>query len=107
MENLFKKKACKILKKEKNTVCIVCGLSESDDLPMQNAHVIGLDMGIIDLGLTPDFLDSDSNIVTAHRGVCNQDCELNLYDAMVKLKSLGLSIPQYLPDEIQRLWRNV
>lgn len=52
--------------------CQVCGRPGSLRNPLQSAHIIGFDVGVIDLGLTPEFLDSEKNIVTAHRRACNK-----------------------------------
>jgi hypothetical protein len=83
----------------------VCGLPGSPENPLQSAHVIGFDMGVIDLGLTPEFLDSDKNIVPAHRRTCNKSAELNLRDSMVRLRTLGvMELPTFLPEPIHREW---
>jgi hypothetical protein len=67
--------------------------------------VIGFDVGVIDLGLTPEFLDSDGNIVTAHRRTCNKKSELGLQGSMARLRDLGVQeLPQYLPAVIQEAW---
>ncbi|MHC4374909.1 MAG: hypothetical protein ACYSTO_12265 [Planctomycetota bacterium] len=34
-------------------------------------------MGVTKLGLTPDFLDGDENIIAGHRTTCNAKAELN------------------------------
>jgi hypothetical protein len=82
-------------------------LPVSLDNPLQSAHVIGFDVGVIDLGLTPEFLDSEENIVTAHRRTCNKKVELDLQGSMHRLFGLfGVrALPQYLPAEIHETWR--
>ncbi|MGH7172768.1 MAG: hypothetical protein ACRELG_21000 [Gemmataceae bacterium] len=86
-------------------VCEVCGKPGSNENPLQNAHIIGFDVGVIDLGLTPDFLDSDKNIKTAHRSTCNKQTELDLQGSMDRLRELGeKELPQYLPAWIHEAW---
>jgi hypothetical protein len=66
-----------------------------------------LKWGVIYLGLTPDFVDSHKNIVSAHKRKCNAASELNLSDAIKLLKEFGVqALPEYLPKEIQSLWRD-
>ena len=86
-------------------VCEVCGKPGSTENPLQNAHIIGFDVGVIDLGLSPDFLDSDQNIKTAHRSTCNKQTELDLQGSMDRLRELGeKELPQYLPAWIHEAW---
>jgi hypothetical protein len=67
--------------------------------------MIGFDLGVIDLGLTEDFLDSDKNIVTAHRRLCNKQAELDLTASMARLRQLGVQeLPTYLPAAIHEAW---
>jgi hypothetical protein len=83
----------------------VCGQPGSPENPLQKAHIIGFDVGVIDLGMTPDFLDSEKNIVTAHRRSCNRQSELNLKGSMGRLRDLGVTeLPKYLPAAIQEAW---
>jgi hypothetical protein len=73
---------------------------------MQHAHRVSFDLGIIDLALTPDFLDSTANIVSAHKVKCNKASELSLTDSIQHLRSIGITeLPKFLPDEIQMAWR--
>ena len=65
---------------------------------MQNAHRIGFDIGIIDLALTPDFLDSAANIVSAHKVKCNKErktsCNTNRVPVYVpNLSSWPVKLP--------------
>jgi hypothetical protein len=101
-----RRKPVRYIRKRKEAVCHVCGKPATTDNPFQNAHVISFDIGVIDLALTPDFLDSDANIVTAHRLTCNKATELDLRGSMARLRSLGIpSLPAFLPDDIHELWR--
>jgi len=62
-------------------------------------------MGVIDLALTPEFLDSNANIVTAHRRTCNKGSELSLIESMKRLRALGVTdLPRFLPTWIQTAW---
>ena len=91
--------------KAKMPVCGLCGKPGSIENPLQNAHIIGFDVGVIDLGLTPGFLDSDENIKTAHRSTCNKQTELDLQGSMDRLRELGeKELPQYLPAWIHEAW---
>ena len=65
-------------------------------------------MGIIQLGLTPTFLDEADNIVTAHRGECNSAAELSLDTAMLRLIQRGVaSLPDYLPEKTRVRWKEL
>jgi hypothetical protein len=100
-----RRKPVRYIRLPKADVCQVrgCGLPGSSENPLQNAHVIGFDQGVIDLGLTPEFLDSDKNIVTAHRRCCNKQSELDLEGSMRRLLGLGVEeLPKYLPVDVQR-----
>lgn len=102
-ETYCRRKPVRFVHKKKEAACQVCGEPGSPDRPLQNAHVIGFDIGVIDLALTPDYLDSDTNIVTAHRSHCNKKAELNLHASIARLRSLGATDP---PDFICELWRS-
>ena len=58
-----KRKPVRYIRTFKAAVCQVCGQPGSPENPLQKAHIIGFDVGVIDLGMTPDFLDSEKNIV--------------------------------------------
>lgn len=100
-----KRKPVRYIRTPKAAVCQVCGLPGSPENPLQNAHIVGFDVGVIDLGMTPDFLDSEKNIVTAHRRTCNKQSELNLKGSIGRLRDIGVTeLPQYLPAAIQEAW---
>jgi len=93
-----RRKPVRYIRTPKTDVCQVCPLAGSPDNPLQNAHIIGFDVGVIDLGLTPEFLDSDENIITAHRQSCNKQSELDLQKSMEQLWDRGVrDLPSYLP----------
>ena len=100
-----RRKPVRYIRKTKQPVCEKCGEPGTSENPLQNAHIIGFDVGVIDLGLTPEFLDSDQNIITAHRHTCNKRTELDLQGSMVQLRKLGEEVlPHYLPAWIHEAW---
>jgi len=103
-----RRKPVRYIRKKKTQQCEVCGGPGTTENPFQNAHLIGFDIGVIDLALTPDYLDSDENIVTAHRKTCNRASEFDLVRSMRRLKELGVKeLPSFLPVSIQERWRDV
>lgn len=102
-----RRKPVRYIKKKKDSLCCVCNKPAEKDNPFENAHVIGFDLGIIDLALTPDYLDSPENIMTAHRTICNKKTERSLLDAMKMLRKTGITdLPDFLPKEILFLWKS-
>jgi hypothetical protein len=100
-----RRKPVRYIRRPRTTTCQRCGLPGSPDNPLQSAHIIGFDIGVVDLGLTPEFLDSEKNIVTAHRRVCNRQSELDLTASMARLRDLGVQeLPKYLPAAIHEAW---
>ena len=100
-----RRKPVRYIRRRRATVCQACGLPGSSRNPLQQAHLIPFDLGIVELGLTPDFLDSEGNIVTAHRRACNKRLELTLDGSMMRLKSLGIEeLPRFLPDPVHMAW---
>ena len=100
-----RRKPVRYIRSAKSGECEVCRQPGSDENPLQNAHTIGFDVGVIELGLTPEFLDSEANIVTAHRQTCNKHSELDLQASMERLRDLGVrQLPKYLPAVIQKAW---
>jgi hypothetical protein len=103
-----RRKPVRYIRRPRETACWLCHLAGSPDNPLQSAHLIGFDIGVIDLGLTPEFLDSEKNIVTAHRRACNKQSELSLQDSMNRLWKLGVKeLPLYLPAAIREAWSAV
>ena len=58
------------------TKCFDCGKPETKGNELQNAHRIGHAIGIDHVGLTPEALLRDYNIVKAHKKKCNAAVEL-------------------------------
>jgi hypothetical protein len=77
-DTFCRRRPVRYIHKRKEPICQVCGLPPTPDNPLQNAHIISFDIGVIDLALTPDYLDSDANILSAHRNHCNKASELDL-----------------------------
>ena len=101
-----RRKPVRYIRRPKATQCEVCPEPASVENPLQSAHIIGFDVGVIELGLTPEFLDSRDNIVTAHRRTCNKQAEMNLHDSMLRLRKLGVKeLPNYLPAVIHEAWQ--
>lgn len=91
--------------KKKESKCFICGKSETSDNKFDNSHLIGFKIGIIYLGLTPEYVNSHANIVTAHRKSCNKKSEKKLAESMrILIKSGVKTLPDYLPSEIRDLW---
>lgn len=100
-----RRKPVRYIRRPRARACQVCGLPGSPENPLRSAHIIGFDAGVIDLGLTPEYLDSQSNIVTAHRRDCNKQSELDLTDSMARLRALGVDeLPKYLPTATIEAW---
>lgn len=57
--------------------CSICGGSARDpQRPIQLAHRVPFKLGVVDWGLSPDWLDGVENLCLAHRGACNDSAEL-------------------------------
>lgn len=94
----LRRKPVRYVRGVRDATCTICGKPAMDDNPLQHSHRIGFDMGVIELALTPDFLDGPENIATAHRRKCNQLVELSLSQAISRLRELGVqSLPEFLP----------
>lgn len=61
-------------------VCYVCGDIAQENNPLQVAHKVPFGVGIIKYRLTPEWLDSEHNLVKAHRKICNKLAELTEED---------------------------
>ncbi len=93
------------IKKKKKELCEICGEPSSKDNPFESSHIIGFKIGIVSFGLTPDFLDRDENIVSAHKRLCNSEAEITAQDVCKRLKSLGIEkLPDFLPNETLVEW---
>lgn len=105
-ETYLKRKPVRYIKKKHSQTCEICNLPQTRTNPFQCAHKIGFQIGVVYLALTPEFVDSHDNIVTAHRQSCNISAELSLTESMRWLKSRGVeSLPDFLPNEIHEIWK--
>ena len=95
-ETYMRRMPVRYISKKHEGVCAVCGLPGTTDNPLQHSHRIGFHQGIKRFGLTPDFLDSRSNIRSAHRKQCNAKVEMSDIEVLAFLQGLGLSLPDYL-----------
>ena len=102
----IRRKPVRYIKKSKPERCDMCGELGTPDNPLQNAHIIGFTMGVTHLGLTPEFLDGDTNIVAGHRKQCNAKAELGLTQVCAHLRAIGIKdLPEYLPEETILAWQ--
>lgn len=62
----------------KPEVCSVCGHPAAPGNPLQAAHRVPFNAGILRYRLTPDWLDSSENLLWAHRQGCNKKAELSV-----------------------------
>lgn len=72
--------------------CCICGGREREDRPIQLAHRVPFKLGVVDWGLTPDWLDGIENLCLAHRGACNDGVELKTEQIPGHLRNLGLRL---------------
>lgn len=70
-------------------MCSVCGESASEGATLQLAHRVPFKLGVVDWGLTPDWLDSVENRCFTHRVGCNDRAELLTSDIPSHLRKLG------------------
>lgn len=87
----------KALKQElidlRGEVCVVCGkgpLGEAN--PLQIAHRVPFASGVVDWGLTPDWLDQLYNTDLAHTKGCNAKCGLKRDEVPQFLRDRGLDL---------------
>lgn len=59
---------------------------------MQLAHRVPFRVGVIDWGLTPDWLDHVDNLCLAHKGGCNHAAELTTSEIAKLLRASGLDL---------------
>jgi hypothetical protein len=102
------RKPVRYIKRSHGKSCAVCGEPEAATNPLEHSHQISFEIGVICLGLTPDYVDSPRNIVSAHKKNCNKASELTIEAAMRKLRADGIKqLPPYLPTAIHRLWNEL
>lgn len=100
-----RRKPVRYIKKKKTNFCEICNKPAEEGNPFENSHLIGFGLGVTYLGLTPEYVDGDNNIVCAHRKICNSKAELDLHASCKELKSRGVkSLPKYLPEFVLEVW---
>lgn len=70
--------------------CKICGID--DGAPLQLAHIVPFKIGVVDWGLTPDWLDGAENLCLAHAQSCNDIAELTLQEIPHYLQVSGLDL---------------
>ena len=106
-QTYLKRMPVRYIKKKKTEVCEICHKPPTQDNPLENSHIIPFIKGIVDFALTPDFLDKDKNIISAHKRECNKSAELNNDKICKKLKMMGVNeLPNFLPKEILMVWHS-
>lgn len=104
----LRRKPVRNIQNPKSDTCAICGKVADQNNPFQHIHKIDFDLGIIRLALTPEFLDGDRNIVTAHRTTCTKRAGYGLQNAMRFLRSIGVTtLPIFLPKESRSLWERL
>lgn len=81
-----------LLKARKNVgraICDYCHI-EDDLTELQACHRIGFTVGVVDWGLTPDWVNQEHNLALAHRKVCNASLELTPGEVVERLTQLGV-----------------
>ena len=72
--------------------CSIC--NSNDGRPIQLAHHVPFKVGLLDFGLTPDWLDGVDNLRLAHQGACNDLVECSFGEVPQLLLSLGLNLQE-------------
>jgi len=96
----LKRMPVRYIKRKHSTVCFFCGEPPVRGNPLQHAHRIGFNIGIKKYALTPDYLDSDTNIVSAHRTRCNKAVELSEDEVEDQLHAQGINVPMFVQQRI-------
>ena len=97
-ETYMRRMPVRFIKKAHSGVCVVCGKPAEQGNPLEHSHLIGFSVGVKKFALSPDFLDSDSNIKSAHKRGCNAALELKTARVADYLKSQGHILPYWLPE---------
>lgn len=88
-ETYLRRAPVRYTRKPKDHLCCVCGLPASESNPLENAHKIPFGIGVRLFKLTPDYLDSSENLVTAHRKTCNKQSELPIAEITSHVQALS------------------
>lgn len=82
----------KALTKRDGPMCAACGGKGSHEFPLQVSHRIPFLIGVLNWGLTPDWLDRIENLALAHKGACNHRVEIRDLDIPATLRSMGIDV---------------
>jgi len=83
------------IRKPHGEACTLCGLPASGDNPLEHSHRIPFKLGIVMFHLTPEYLDGEHNIVSAHKRTCNKGVEMSPDEISAYLTAAGLTPPKY------------
>ena len=104
-QTYLKRMPVRYIKKKKTEVCEICKKPPTKENPLENSHRIPFRKGIVEFALTPDFLDKDKNIISAHKRECNKSAELNNYEICKMLKMMNINqLPDFLPKDTLKIW---
>lgn len=73
-------------------MCFTCGEAPLEGHKMQLAHRVPFRVGVIDWGLTPDWLDRADNLCLTHAGACNHAAELTASEIAKLLRASGFNL---------------
>ena len=77
--------------------CSLCGQPFSITNPLTVAHRVPFSSGVIDWGLTPEWLNQAENLRATHRAVCNKHAELSDDEIALYLYDIGLDYRDSAP----------
>lgn len=87
----------KELIKDFGYTCQVCGAENVPEKELQIAHHLAFTTGVVDWGLTPEWLDSKWNVCLAHKVSCNNQFGLDPLEMPAFLNSHGLNLADSAP----------
>lgn len=104
----LKRMPVRYIRKKKTEFCEICLKPPLDKNPLENSHIIAFRKGIVDFALTPDFLDENTNILSAHKIKCNKSAELSTSEICRKLIKMNIhKLPNFLPEETLKVWNSL
>jgi hypothetical protein len=88
--------------------CAHCGKPAQPDNKLQHAHRIPFLKGVLEFGLTPDFLDAHVRIVSAHARKCNDEVEWSSLAICQHLVHCGVErLPSFVALALQQEFSQV
>jgi len=91
-------------KNEKHKICISCGKGGTKSNPITNGHKTPYGKGIFEFSLSPEFLNSEQNVVRIHR---RKGCDVALTTEQIVeclKKTDWYNPPPWVPKEIRDLF---